>query len=254
VIEISPSIHHFHIRYWLLYVTKYKTSEHYTQLLRRIRDEFTPDGFFVPPESITQYPIGHGDENRAFFERSLNQTCLKRTGYWFSSQQQRLRTANLLSMEGIGHREAGVPTHDGVLTQEVSLSQEALADVQHSLHSLEEDDTDFAMAPVGNESDHEMDDANVDGSEVTLYSGNAYSELLPLFQQMTAALTTTDDFEECKTALHSMTSKFLSNSSQRAGNVAPQGMGSYPSVDRRRTDSRLTANSPNKRNRKKAKK
>jgi hypothetical protein len=115
------TVYHFHIRHWQLYNTKYKTSQRYTDLLKHIRDNLTPEGFFVGSEDVNKWPVGTGMDNLAFFERSLNNVVLKKDCYWSCSPAQHEQTMKILSANQVGHREVGIPSSGGVLTQEVSL-------------------------------------------------------------------------------------------------------------------------------------
>jgi hypothetical protein len=175
----------------------------------------------------------------------------------------------ILSANQVGHREAGIPSSGGVLTQEVFLSQSQLEESEMLQNLSQEEDVQQQLLADDDEyggddyngdldggtdgdSQEEMD--HLEASGIALndeldqpYSGNAYSDLHPLFQQLSAACQTVRDVEYCKNNLHQCISDVLHVNSERVGQQPPQGMGSFAAVDRRRNDQRLTANSPKRR-------
>jgi len=266
VLDRAPKLHDFSCKYWKLYMTKFGTAPKYTNVLRHIRDELSPQGFFVEREEVNQWPVGHGAEDRDFLLRSLDNLQLKKDNYWTKTPEQREATLNFLSLKAVGHEEAGLPNIGVSLTQEVSLSQAVLSQVQ-SQAELEDQDPVFRSQddvteggmieyPMNEddsveggqtEEEHRPMDAVEEEVEVDItqqYEGNFYSDLLPLYQQATRAGWSIQDFQELKDSLHSFTTRALERTSQRVGTAPPSGMGSFASLDRRNRDTRLSANSP----------
>ena len=151
----------------------------------------------------------------------------------------------------MGHKRAGIPNPSGVLTQEVKLSQQQDSEeVGTAFDNGCDDDMDVGWS-MGDSEDpltQEVDDQQPQPS-LESFPENSYSAFLPLFRQVITSSRTLEDLKDLRSTLHAFDMRNSERFAAMTAAAPPQGMGSFPEVDRSRKDKRLTANSPNKRQR-----
>jgi hypothetical protein len=239
-----------HIRWWKLYLSRFKRdNEETTETLIRLRDN---NQLGVPVESalFDGWAIGQGEASFESFEKCRAQVLVRGPSYWISGNEESVVAASVARTTNHGHQQGVMPAPYVNLTQDVDLSQAAQKDNAASLSQASQaGNLAFALDSDEGCSDREDSDSG------TLIQNNPYTTFLPLFGQLTNAVRTKKQEQFLKKLMHDGHLKLMSmlpEQNTAAANVLPGSMGTMPNVDRRRVDNRKKpACSPEKSRKKK---